>query len=89
MGHGERKYGTYNWMHGMSWSRLVGAAMRHLTAWHSGEDLDPETSLSHLGHARCCLAMLLAYQTHGLGEDDRYSTMLLSTKNSMEEKADV
>ena len=82
MGFGEKKYGTYNYLGGMRWSRLVGAALRHITAWHSGEDLDPETSLNHLAHARCCLAILLAYQIHGLGEDDRFGNAMEKIKAS-------
>ena len=76
MGFGEAKYGAWNWLEGMHWSRLVGAAMRHLLAWHSGESKDPETGFSHLAHCRCCLGMLMGYEKHGLGTDDRFSAAL-------------
>ena len=75
MAFGAKKYGVYNWLDGMEWSRLVGAVMRHVLAWHGGEDLDPETGASHLAHARCCLAMLMGYQELSIGEDDRYGTV--------------
>lgn len=68
---GAGKYGEFNWKKGMSWSRLHGAAMRHVLAHMSGEDLDPESGLSHLAHAECCLMFLSEYEKKGLGTDDR------------------
>lgn len=70
--HGEKKYGRYNYLGGMQWHRLVGAAMRHIIAFQDGEDADPESSFNHLGHAGACLAMLLVYYKRKLGEDTRY-----------------
>lgn len=69
---GALKYDAHNWCKGMDWSRLIGACMRHIGAFNAGEDLDPESGLSHLGHARCCLAFLIEYQKEKLGTDDRY-----------------
>lgn len=68
---GAKKYSKNNWKKGMEWTRLVDSALRHLTAWNEGEELDPESGLSHLAHAKCCLSFLIEYQTKGLGEDDR------------------
>lgn len=68
---GAGKYGAYNWSKGMDHSRLFAAAMRHLTAHWRGENADPETGLSHLAHAGCCLLFLIAYQLRGDGHDDR------------------
>jgi hypothetical protein len=70
---GARKYAPNNWRKGMSWSRLVGAALRHLAAFERGEICDPETGLPHLGHLGCCLMFLIVYQREGLGTDDRCS----------------
>jgi hypothetical protein len=72
LGFGARKYAAHNWRKGMKWSRLGDAALRHLLAWIDGEDVDPETGLSHLAHLRCCAGFLIEYQRLGLGEDDRY-----------------
>jgi hypothetical protein len=69
---GSRKYEAHNWRKGMSWSRLLGAAMRHLTAFNDGEDVDPETGLSHLAHLGCCTMFLLEYQRFHQSFDDRY-----------------
>ena len=68
---GARKYAPRNWELGMSWSRPFSALMRHMWAWWRGEKADPETGLSHLWHAGCCLAFLIAYEQRQTGTDDR------------------
>lgn len=68
---GAKKYDDRNWELGMKWSRVFGALMRHMWAWWKGEDKDPETGLSHLHHAACCIAFLIAYEERKVGEDDR------------------
>jgi hypothetical protein len=68
---GANKYEERNWEKGMAWSRCYGALQRHLWSWWSGENNDPETGKSHLWHASCCLAFLVAYEARGTGEDDR------------------
>lgn len=45
--------------------KYFDAAMRHLTAWISGERLDPESGRSHLAHAICCLLIMLWGELHG------------------------
>jgi hypothetical protein len=73
---GAKKYAPHNWRfgNGLAWSRLLGGALRHLFAWGSGEDKDPETGFSHLAHAVCCLLFLLSYTIEGGGNDDRWGT---------------
>lgn len=68
---GAEKYSARNWELGMAWSRPFGALMRHMWAWWKGEDKDPETGYSHLAHACCCIAFLVAYERRGIGADDR------------------
>lgn len=68
---GAGKYGERNWEQGMAWGRPFAALMRHMWAWWRGEDKDPETGMSHLWHAACCLAFLTAYEARGAGKDDR------------------
>ena len=70
---GAKKYADRNWELGMKWSRPFGALMRHLWAWWNPcvPDTDPETGKSHLHHAACCLAFLIAYEARDVGEDDR------------------
>jgi hypothetical protein len=68
---GAEKYGEHNWRKGMAWSRPYAAALRHLLAWGEGEDLDPESGISHLAHARCNLGFLLEYLKSHPELDDR------------------
>lgn len=68
---GASKYARWNWAKGMAWSRLLDAALRHITAYADGEDVDPETGISHLAHARCDLGFLLDYEVSHPELDDR------------------
>lgn len=69
---GAAKYGDRNWETGLRFGRLYAAALRHLLAWWSGEELDPETGKPHLAHAACCVTMLLALTERGMSRlDDR------------------
>jgi hypothetical protein len=61
LGYGASKYARGQWMRGMSFSSPLDAMQRHLTAWAQGEENDPESGLPHLGHAACCLAILLHF----------------------------
>ncbi len=71
---GGNKYGDQNWRSGIGfkWGRLSGAALRHLFAFIGGQDKDPETGLSHIAHAGCCVLFLLEHVLIGLGQDDRH-----------------
>ena len=68
---GANKYAEHNWRKGFKWSRVMAACFRHLYAWMRGEDKDPETGLSHLSHAACCLMFLIVFEKRNAGEDDR------------------
>lgn len=68
---GAKKYAPRNWEKGMAWSRPYAALIRHMFAWWSGEKTDPETGISHLAHAGCCILFLLAYEQRSIGDDDR------------------
>lgn len=71
---GAEKYAERNWEKGMNWSRPFSAMMRHMWAWWRGERADPETSMSHLWHAACCVMFLIAYEARTTGKDDRPNT---------------
>lgn len=71
-GAGAAKYGRFNYKAGIEWSRLIGAAYRHLGAFNSGENLDAETGKSHIAHLGCCVAMLLDMIKQHPELDDRY-----------------
>ena len=67
----QSKTGERNWELGMKWGRLYAALRRHMAAWWSGEDNDPETGMPHTWHACACLAFIVAYEQRGVGTDDR------------------
>lgn len=71
---GAKKYADHNWRKGFAWSRLLGAAMRHLLAFLSGQDKDPETGLSHLAHLGATVIFLLEHEVTHIDKDDRYKT---------------
>lgn len=77
--HGADKYGERNWEteNGMAWSRIYAAAQRHIWAWWSGEDNDPESGRSHIDHASACLMMLSHYAKNSdvFTLDDRPTTI--------------
>lgn len=68
---GAQKYNDWNWTKGFPWLQPYASAMRHLLAWHRGEDLDSESGLPHLAHAIVNLAMLLHYSKYKIGQDNR------------------
>lgn len=69
---GAQKYAEHNWRKGFAWSRPLAAAMRHIMAFNDGEDKDPESGLSHLAHAACCIMFLLEFEKTHQHLDDRY-----------------
>jgi hypothetical protein len=71
MTYGANKYGDWNWARGLDHSRLVGAALRHISAYMRGEDVDAESGNTHLAHALASLSMLVASIEGGMGKDDR------------------
>jgi hypothetical protein len=68
---GASKYGDLNWQNGLGIKRLMDAALRHQTAFLGGEDMDPESGLSHLAHAICCLMFALWMYMFKPDFDDR------------------
>ena len=57
---GAQKYGAENWkeLEDLQ-NRYLAGALRHIFAHMDGEQLDPETGLSHMAHALCCLLFKL------------------------------
>jgi hypothetical protein len=77
---GADKYHAHNWRDGFAWSRPLAAAMRHIMAYNDGEDKDPESGLSHLAHAACCIMFLLEFEKTHPHLDDRYKVDVHKTK---------
>lgn len=80
---GAEKYDDHNWRKGFVWSRMYGAALRHLFAWADSEDLDPESGLPHLAHALCCIMFLQEYSHTNAGQDDRWENEQLTFDDEM------
>jgi len=56
---GSRKYGRHNYRAiGVRGSVYYDACLRHLTQWWEGEDIDPDSGLSHITKALACLVVL-------------------------------
>jgi hypothetical protein len=68
---GAKKYAAHNWRtgSGFSYTRVISSLLRHTFAWIRGEDLDPESGLSHLSHMGCNVIFLIYYNKH----KDRYN----------------
>lgn len=71
---GAKKYAPNNWRAGISYTRLIGAMLRHTFAILKGEDNDTESGLPHIDHVGCCWMFLSAHMKTMKHMDDRYST---------------
>ncbi len=72
LGFGASKYAAHNWRKGITQSRLISAAYRHLGAINRGEDIDDESGLSHAYHLGCCVMFLASMMNHRPDMDDRW-----------------
>ena len=67
-----RKYGRSNYrVAGVRASVYYDATMRHLMAWWEGEDIDPDSGLSHITKAIASLFVLRDTMLNGIWTDDR------------------
>lgn len=77
---GAQKYEEKNWEKGMSWSSVLASMKRHIAAFESGEDYDPETGLLHVDHIQCNAHFLSAYYKIAPQYDDRRHRYLKTLK---------
>lgn len=69
---GAAKYGRHNYRAvGVRSSVYYDATRRHLDAWWEGQDLDPDSSMSHITKAITSLVVLRDAMLQGKLEDDR------------------
>ncbi len=70
-----RMYGNEKYHDPDNWQtveieRYYSAAMRHLLAWRKGEERDKESGYSHLWHAACNLAFMIALEDREIEETE-------------------
>lgn len=69
---GARKYGRHNYrVAGVRASVYYDATLRHLMSWWEGEDVDPDSGLSHITKAIAGLTVLRDGMIKGNWVDDR------------------
>ena len=69
---GAAKYGRHNYRcAGVRASVYYDGVMRHLMAWWEGEDIDPDSGLSHVTKAITSLVVLRDAMMQGMCTDDR------------------
>ena len=72
---GALKYGRHNYRAvGVRSSVYYDAALRHLTRWWEGEDIDPDSGLPHIIKAMASLIVLRDSEITGKLVDDRPPT---------------
>ena len=70
--YGARKYSDHRWREGMDWSRIIASLFRHLVKYNGGEDIDPDTGLSHATAIAWNAFALIEYEATHRERDDRY-----------------
>lgn len=66
------KYGKHNFRGvGVRASIYYDAFMRHIMAWWEGQDIDPDSGISHITKAIACLTVLRDSMMQGNWTDDR------------------
>lgn len=83
---GAEKYALRNWEQGLKWDECVGSLMRHVNAWRRGEEVDPETGLSHMAHVLCNAMFLSHFEVTKTGTDDRPQYSVLPTQEQVPAK---
>lgn len=68
---GTVKYPYENWRKGAPWLEFTGSILRHVWAFMSGVDKDPESGLHPLAHAALDCLFIITWAKQGKGEDDR------------------
>lgn len=82
------KYGSHNYrVAGVRASVYYDAFMRHAMAWWEGEDIDPDSGLSHVTKMLSCLSVLRDSMHRGNWVDDRPPKMEDGWIKELNEKA--
>ena len=73
---GAEKYAPWNWTKGLKYTEISESLQRHLNSFMEGEDDDPESKLSHLGHILCNSLFLSYMHIYRKDMDDRHKVVL-------------
>lgn len=85
---GARKYGRHNYrVASIKASVYYDAIMRHMAAWWEGEDVDPDSGLSHITKALATLYVLRDCQITGQFNDDRPPALPEGWMNGLNKRA--
>ena len=77
MSEGANKYGPYNWRDvEIQFSDYFDSTMRHMNEWYEGEDIDPDSGVSHISKAITGLIVLRDAMLEGSAIDDRPFTSI-------------
>lgn len=72
MKHGADKYGAYNWRDNKVQMLIyIDATLRHTLALLEGEDVDPDSGISHWAHVSANANIMLDALKHGTVIDNR------------------
>jgi hypothetical protein len=71
-GAGAAKYSSHNWRRGYEWSNSYAAALRHMTQFWNGEDIDPEMGTPHVINAVFHMFALAQFMQDFPNFDDRF-----------------
>jgi hypothetical protein len=62
---GAKKYSRNNYKKGLPYTETIDAALRHITKFLDGKDIDEESGCHHMAHAAWgCMALLEFINTH-------------------------
>lgn len=85
---GALKYGRHNYRAiGVRTSVYIDAALRHISAFWEGQDIDPDSGISHITKAMACLIVLRDSQMIGNEIDDRPPSHFDNWQQELNKKA--
>ncbi len=72
LAYGAAEYGRLNWRkERIRITRYIAAMLRHIAAFNDGEDFDPKSGVSHLGHIRATAGIMIDALSLNCAIDDR------------------
>lgn len=81
--YGAGKYSPDNWKAGFKDRECEESMFRHIISYLSGEDLDAESGLSHLGHIMCnCMMLNYHRRKEAVKESERQDILKATEANS-------